>query len=162
MLLSDHWSRGRVHMGFVVSLNCVDGWWDCLIIYHCSDLGTYYMSLFQIWVHIFLILYLDMFKYIQMHSLQHPEVFFGAVNDLWAGQLRICGSTAPYSLTWHIGMQTEHRGSFLATVFFCIHYKSFLPYKTRKQIKIPQFLQHNPFMQQVGPLSLNIVNQYSR
>jgi len=70
---------------------------------------------------------------IQMQSLQHPEVFCGTVNSLWAGQLRIWGSTASYSLTRHIGMQPEQSCFFLATVFFSIHYKPFLPYKTTTQ-----------------------------
>jgi hypothetical protein len=71
---------------FVVSLNCVDGAVTYFILFR---LWLYNMSLFQFQAHFLLPSYLNAFKYVQMHSLQHPEVFIGMMNGLWAEQLRI-------------------------------------------------------------------------
>jgi hypothetical protein len=60
------------------------------------------------------------FQCIEMRSLQHPEVSFGVVIGLWAGQLRIHGSTVSCSVTRHIGTQPEHICFLLTAVFFSI------------------------------------------
>ena len=60
------------------------------------------------------------FECIQIHSLQHPEVFVGIVNGVWAGRLRIHGPTASCSLTRYIGTQPEQICFLLAAVFISI------------------------------------------